>query len=167
MVVVRHAERAAESAGDAAGDPGLSAAGLRRAQQLADLLTGSPGDGSAAPALGRVDAIVATEWQRTLQTAEPTAQRFGITPRTVATRGVGLQAHVDAVVTTVRSLDGVVLVVAHSNTVAAIVAGLSAARMQPLCDTSYSHLFVVKPKTNTVSTQRYGAADPAPAGDCQ
>jgi phosphohistidine phosphatase SixA len=154
VIVVRHAERAAEPGSD----PGLSAAGTQRAQLLAEQLAGAA-----------VSAIVATPFRRSRDTALPTAQRFGIEPQWVAVRRGESAAHVPEVVAAVRQQSGVVLVVGHSNTVAEIVAGLSKARPLPLCESSHSHVFVIslQPAGAAVLQFRYGAADPAPTAGCQ
>jgi broad specificity phosphatase PhoE len=152
VIVVRHAERASEPAGD----PVLSPAGRERARQLAEHL-----------ATADIAAVVTTPWRRTQETAAPVAQQQGLQPHVVPTRGAQAAAHVDEVVATVRQLSGVVLVVGHSNTVAGIVAGLSTARPIALCETSYGHLFVVSPAAGAVVQMRYGAADPPPAPGCQ
>ncbi len=152
VIVVRHAERS----GEPASDPALSAAGQQRARQLAEHLAGTG-----------LAGIVTTAWRRARETAEPAAQRFGIEPRTVPTRGGDTTAHVAEVVAAVRQMSGVVLVVGHSNTVAAIVAGLSSAQPQVLCETSFGHLFTVNPATQAMQQQRYGAADPPAGSGCQ
>jgi probable phosphoglycerate mutase len=75
VLVVRHAESAAEVPGrpfelrDGHGDPELHPAGVRQAELLADRLESEP-----------IDAIYVTTLRRTHQTAEPLAQRLGITP---------------------------------------------------------------------------------------
>lgn len=154
VVVVRHAERATEPNGD----PALSPEGIERAQALADHLVDA-----------NVKSIITTELRRSRETALPTARKFGIEPQVVATSRDGVQAHVREVVAAVRKLTGVVLVVGHSNTVAAIVAGLSDARPIELCDTSYSNVFVIDPQPDggAVLQFKYGRADPAPSAGCQ
>jgi broad specificity phosphatase PhoE len=152
VIVVRHAERAAEPKDD----PGLSAEGVQRAQALADRLADA-----------NVTSIITTELRRTRETALPTAVKFGIEPEVVATRRDDVAAHVQAVVTAVQKLTGVVLVVGHSNTVAGIVAGLSDVRPLALCDTSFSNVFVVDPAGSAVLQFRYGREDPAPSAGCQ
>ena len=154
VIVVRHAERATEPRDD----PGLSAEGVQRAQALADRL-----------AEANVTSIITTELRRTWETALPTARKFGVEPRVVATRRDDVPAHVREVVAAVRRLRGVVLVVGHSNTVAGIVAGLSDARPIELCDTSFSNIFVVDPQPagRAVLQFKYGREDPAPSAGCQ
>lgn len=153
VIVVRHAERAPEPKDD----PGLSAAGVQRAQALAEQLAGA-----------RVSSIITTHYRRSQETALPTARKFGIEPTIIAVRREQRDAHVPEVVAAIRRLTGVVLVVGHSDTVTDIVAALSDARPLPLCDTSFSNVFVVGPQSGSAVLQfKYGQADPAPSAGCQ
>ena len=154
VIVVRHAERAPEPRDD----PGLSAEGVQRAQALAEHL-----------ASAHVTSIITTHYRRSQETALPTAKRFGIEPTIIAVRREEREAHVPEVVAAIRRLTGVVLVVGHSDTVTDIVAALSDARPLPLCDTSFSNVFVVGPQSSgtAVLQFKYGQADPAPSAGCQ
>jgi broad specificity phosphatase PhoE len=152
VLLVRHAERAAEPKAD----PGLTPQGQQRAQALA-----------AALEQAGVTAIISTQFQRTRQTAAPLAAARGLTPQVVeARRG---EDHVAAVTAAVRQLSGVVLVVGHGNTVpqiAAALAGASAGQPIDFCETSYSHLLAVQ--GGHLVRARYGAADAvAPQDNCQ
>ena len=80
-------------------------------------------------------------------------------------------AHVDAVAAAVRARPAgdVVLVVGHSNTIAAIVAALGGPKLPDLCDPQYSMLFILEfPATGPPRfiRARYGAPDPADADKC-
>lgn len=154
VIVVRHAERASEPKGD----PSLSGEGVQRAQLLADTLA------DAKPT-----AIITTQFRRTQETALPTAKKFGIEPQVIAARRDEHQAHIQEIVAAVRQRSGVVLVIGHSNTVAEIVAGLSAAKPMPICETSFSNIFVVNPQPagSPMLQFKYGQADPAPSIGCQ
>jgi len=152
VIVVRHAERASEPADD----PALSAAGRERAERLAEHL-----------AHAKVGVIVTSHYRRTRETAQPLADAMGITPVEIAVGWGEVPAHITEVTAAIAALSGVVLVVGHSNTVAGIVTGLSGAPIAPLCDTSFSRVFVVNPATGVVASLHYGAADPAPADGCQ
>jgi len=151
VLLVRHAERAAEPKGD----PDLSGEGRQRAQALA-----------AALADVSVTGIVTTQFQRTRQTAAPLAAARGLTPQVVeAKRG---EDHIAAVTAAVRQMNGVVLVVGHSNTVPQVAAALAGSAGKPIdfCETSYSHLLAVQ-GTHLLRV-RYGAADAvAPQPGCQ
>jgi len=154
VIVVRHAEKAAAPADD----PGLSPQGVARAQALAGQLRGA-----------EVRTIFTTQYRRTLETARPTAEAARIEPRVIeAQRGSGA-THVQEVIAAVRAASGTVLVVGHSNTVPEIVAALSGRPVQPLCETSFSHLFEVDlgdPDT-PVRHRHYGAPDAEPISGCQ
>lgn len=149
VVLVRHAEKAAEPADD----PPLSAAGTVRAKELA-----------AALAEAKVSAVITTQLRRTRDTAAPLVQALGLTPEVVeAKRGEGA-AHIEAVVAAVRRHPGeVVLVVGHSNTIPAIVGALGGPKLPDLCDGSFSDLFVLLPAAGGAPARlvrsRFGAAD--------
>lgn len=81
ILLVRHGESAAYVEGephpmrDGHGDPPLHAQGHRQAQQIAERLV-STGE--------RISAIYVTTLQRTVQTAQPLADRLGLEPRVEA-----------------------------------------------------------------------------------
>lgn len=149
VVLVRHAEKAAEPAGD----PPLSAAGLARAQALTDVLRDAG-----------VTAIVTTQFRRTRETAEPIAKALGLTPEVVPAGAGGIEGHVEAVAAAVRRHPGgVVLVVGHGNTIPALIAALGGPRLPDLCESAHADLFFLdlreaKPR---LVRARYGAPDPA------
>jgi len=153
VIVVRHAERATEPAND----PSLSPAGFRRAAQLADALTEA-----------KIAGIITTNLRRTKETAAPLAQKLGIEPQVVAIREGEPSAHVPEIVAALGKLNGNTLVVAHSNTAAEIVTALTGVTLLPLCDTSFSHVFVINTATKAVAKLRYSEMDPKPGDDgCQ
>jgi phosphohistidine phosphatase SixA len=154
VFVVRHAERAATPKDD----PALSPEGVARAEQLAQIL-----------AAAGVGTVITTPYLRTQATAAPTAKRAGVTPIVITKPGKDMAAHVAEVVAEVRKASGVVLVVAHSNTVAPIVAALSGSTPRPLCETSFGHLFIATPVVPSLPAVqlKYGAQDRAPAAGCQ
>ena len=67
MIFVRHAEQAAEPAGD----PGLSAAGRRRVAELTRQLVD-------ADVVAGIDAVYTTSLRRARETAEPLADRLNL-----------------------------------------------------------------------------------------
>jgi broad specificity phosphatase PhoE len=145
IVVVRHAEKAAEPAAD----PPLTAIGEARAQALVEAVRGMP-----------VTAIISTDFVRTRSTAAPLAARLGLAPEIVDAR---LRDHARLVAEGIlaRHRGETVLVVGHSNTVPDIVAALGATRPAPICDAEYDALFVVRvpPSGAPVAERRqYGAA---------
>jgi broad specificity phosphatase PhoE len=155
IILVRHAERAAEPAAD----PVLSAAGEARAVALTDAL-----------AHAGITGIVTTQYQRTRLTAAPLAQTNTLTPVVVAaTRDIA--AHVRAVADTARALAaaGPVLVVGHSNTVPRIIAALGGPQLRDLCESEHATLFVLVLRPGAVPSltrARYGAEDPPPGASC-
>jgi broad specificity phosphatase PhoE len=112
VVLVRHAEKAAEPAAD----PPLTAEGAARAQALVDAVRGMP-----------VTAIISTDFARTRATAAPLAARLGLTPEIVDAR---LRDHARLVAEGVlaRHRGETVVVVGHSNTVPDIVQQLGGTR---------------------------------------
>jgi broad specificity phosphatase PhoE len=70
----------------------------------------------------------------------------------------------------VMKASGVVLVVGHSNTIAAIVNALAGTTLPDLCDASYATLFVVTPArdggTAQVVKSMYGTPDTVGAAQC-
>jgi phosphohistidine phosphatase SixA len=155
VLLVRHAERAAEPAAD----PGLTAAGQLRAQALAAALEHSG-----------LAAIITTEFARSRETAAVVALQRGIQAEVVTARGSDAAGHIAAVVAALRRHSGVVLVVGHSNTVPAIAAALGAPKLPDLCETSFSHLWAWQPAAGgsdaagSLLRLRYGAADQQPPG---
>ena len=147
VVLVRHAEKAAQPADD----PSLTDAGRDRAAALALAVAHAP-----------PSAIVVSSRKRTAETGVPTATKFGITPTVVSLDG-GAAAHIAAVVAAVRSQRGVVLVIGHSNTIPAVIKALGGPALPDICDASYNLLFTLllakdgRPASLVVS--QYGAAN--------
>ncbi len=146
VIVVRHAEKAAEPAND----PPLTAAGQARAEALADAVRGMP-----------VTAVVSTNFARTRSTAAPLAGRLGLTTELVDARAPDHARQVAQGVLA-RHRGQTVVVVGHSNTVPDIVAALGAPKPAPICDAEYDNLFVVRVPAGggaaTVEPRKYGAA---------
>jgi len=116
VVIARHAEKANDT---------LTAEGEKRAETLARLLSNTG-----------VSAIFSTNYTRTTETANNTAELFGIT--------IQFYASIQGVVDSIKSdyIGEVVLVVGHSNTVSqtAEALGVSSA---PQINGEYDNLFVV------------------------
>ena len=153
VILVRHAERAAEPRAD----PFLSPAGTQRALDLASAL-----------ASAGVNSIITTHLQRTQLTAKPVGDAIGQTPIVVRAGGSG---HADSVAAAVmrRPAGETVLVVGHSNTVPAIIAALGGPRMPDLCETEYSNLYVMELKAGSAPRlikAKFGAPDPADSDAC-
>lgn len=141
FVVVRHAEKAT----DDPDNPSLSAAGQARAAALAARLRGTP-----------LVATYATEFRRTQQTAQPTADAHSLPVTAYYARGPA-----DEVASQWKQAHrtGTVLVVGHSNTVPELVAALCGCSTQPMDDTEYDRLSLVRIGADgraTLEVQRYG-----------
>jgi broad specificity phosphatase PhoE len=153
VVLVRHAEKAAQPADD----PGLTPEGEARARALAEALAGA-----------RIDAVVTTHLRRTRLTAAPAAGgRAPIVVRAGGDAGAHARAVADSVLA--RPAGQTVLVVGHSNTIPAIIAALGGPELPDLCDGEYATLFVLAaPGSGRASLirARYGAADPPGAEGC-
>jgi len=149
VVLVRHAERGNEPADD----PGLTPAGARRAQALAQAFSE-----------GRFEAIVTTQYRRTRETARPLAKRMEMEAEVVPIGAGGIEAHVADVVAAVRRHAGPVLVVGHTNTLPGLVTALGGPELPPFADTTFGLALVLAPRPHGASLLqlRYGEPDPAP-----
>lgn len=126
FVIVRHAEKAA----DGSKDPPLTDAGRARALALAQRLSSVP-----------VIAVYTTAFQRTRQTATPTAQEHGLPLITYDAK----QPAVDfAAQLRERHAGQTVLVVGHSNTVPDIAAALCRCEVAPMSEAEYDRLTTVR-----------------------
>lgn len=129
VVLVRHAEKAAQPADD----PPLTVEGVARAKALAEAVEDA-----------RITAIITTQWVRTRETAAPLASSSRIVPEVVPTGDT--RAHAEAVASAVRRHPGgVVLVVGHSDTIPAIIAALGGPRLPDICSSAFDDLFVLVP----------------------
>ena len=123
VFIVRHAEKAATGGAD----PDLSTAGHARAKRLRAVLRDA-----------RVARIFVTEFKRTKQTAAPLG---GLLPAS-ATETVPA-ANMSSLLTKVRASGGNVLVVGHSNTVPAVIAGLGITAPIQIAESDFDNLFVL------------------------
>ncbi|HET7188662.1 MAG TPA: phosphoglycerate mutase family protein [Gemmatimonadaceae bacterium] len=145
IVLVRHAEKAAEPAAD----PPLTAQGEARARALVDAVADMP-----------VHAIVSTDFARTRATAAPLAARRGLVPEIVDARARD-HARLVAEGILAHHRGETVVVVGHSNTVPDIVAALGAPKPTAICDSEYDNLFVVRVPASgpaTLERRHYGAS---------
>lgn len=130
VVVVRHAEKAT----DDPRDPALSAAGLARAQALAERLAASP-----------PTVVYSTQFLRTRDTAAPTASAAGVE---VSVRPVDAANATRYAADLARDLHALppgstALVVGHSNTVPGIVAAISGQPVPDMPETEYDRYTLV------------------------
>jgi broad specificity phosphatase PhoE len=146
VIVVRHAEKAAEPADD----PPLTPAGEVRARDL-----------WLAVKDAGVSAVITTQYARTRATAAPTATAAHLTPEIVR---AGAETQAKDVADAVRKHAGhTVLVVGHSNTLPAIIEALGAVRPPPICDAEYDNLYVVTISPDNRATlvrAKFGARTP-------
>lgn len=154
VVLVRHAEKAAES-----GDPDLSPAGSVRANALKEALASFP-----------LQAIFVSNYRRTLQTAAPIAAALQLTPVAVPVAGNAAgQAAATAAALRALPAGSAALVVGHSNTVGRIIAALGGPLTPDLCDPEYATIFLLElpaggpPRLLRAS---YGVADAVGATSC-
>lgn len=136
VIVVRHAEKGA--AGD---NPSLSPEGEARATRLAEML-----------AAAQVEAIYASQYRRTAETALPLAERLSLPLQVYDASDSGqlverlLEQHADATV----------LVVGHSNTVPEIVRRLSGREVGEMGEERYGDVFVVvRPRWGRATVTRF------------
>src|SRR3954463_6506823 len=122
IILVRHAEKAATTMTT---DVPLSDAGVARSNELARVLADTP-----------IDAIYATQYARTRQTAEPLAKAH----------------HLEAVVADPASMADTirakhrgqtVVVVGHSNTTPEVIRALGVTAPPTIADSEYDALFIV------------------------
>jgi broad specificity phosphatase PhoE len=129
IVLVRHAEKVDEPGRD----PALTDAGRARAEALADILADM-----------HVTHVISSQFERTKGTAQPTANRAGLTIEVI---GAGasqdaLQAVVDAVGS--RAEGETILIVGHSNTTPRLVHALGGPALEDLQEHEYDSIYVVQ-----------------------
>jgi broad specificity phosphatase PhoE len=145
IIFVRHAEKAVLPADD----PGLSEAGMRRARELTRQL-------ADADVVAGVDAVYATQYRRTQDTARPVADALDLPINTYDAADTELVLE--------RVLDNhkgkIILVVGHSDTLAPLMANLGASKkVPPIAEDEYDNIYIVAipwfGKTKTIRL-RYG-----------
>ena len=129
VVVVRHAEKGT----DDPKDPSLSEAGKERAQRLATALKDLP-----------ISDIVASQFKRTQQTAQPTAEAQGIQVHVKPIEGDSMEfARTLAAHIRQDHAGQALLVVGHSNTVPEMVEALTGTKPAPIADDEFDRVYVV------------------------
>lgn len=152
VVIVRHADKAAQPAGD----PPLTEVGTARAQALAEMLRNS-----------NVGAVLHTPTVRTRDTALPTARQFGLTPEVLPLGPAAV--HAEVVAEAVRKHAGkTVLVVGHSNTIMKYIAALGGPTRPDLCDHEYDGIYtlVIAHGETRLVPGRYGPPNPPAVPGC-
>jgi len=137
LVLVRHAEKAEGS------NPPLTEAGLARANMLATKLKPLA-----------IKAVYSSPYRRTEQTAQPTADLFGLAiehydPRQQASFARQLLNKGESA-----------LVVGHSNTIPQLFQLLGGRGNYTIAESDYSNLFIIRIDGNKVSGQRLDMDDP-------
>jgi len=129
MIFVRHVEKAATPADD----PGLSAAGDRRAAELARQLVD-------ADVVAGIDAIYSTPYRRTRDTVKPVADALGL-----ETNLYDPSDNEAVLATILKNHKGkIILVVGHSNTIPTLIADLGASKkVPPIAENEYDNIYIV------------------------
>lgn len=145
IFLVRHAEKQDPKADKSL----LSKRGLARARDLSRALLSVP-----------LKAVYATEYERTQQTAAPTAAAHGL--RTILTSS----DDVAGLVKTLKALpaDEDVLVVGHTDTLPDVLAGLGVSTRTAIAPNEFDDLYIVTPRAGAepeFHQLHYGAANPA------
>jgi broad specificity phosphatase PhoE len=132
IFLVRHAEKVDDS-----DDSPISAVGVERAARLVAML----GDAG-------VTAIYGSERQRTIQTAQPLADRLGLEIGAIP------RAETARLVETLRTsrADDVVLVVGHSDTLPGILRALGHPEDVTIGGSDYDNVFLVIPRDGAPPT---------------
>jgi broad specificity phosphatase PhoE len=134
IYIVRHAEK--QLVGE---DPELAFVGGFRAEKLAQILEDQD-----------IKHIFSTDYKRTRNTALPTAEAAGVPIQ------IYDPSEHDELVKQLKSLEGNILVVGHSNTVSQLsnyFVGESE-KFADLTDLEYDFIYVVKLESNTSSVER-------------
>lgn len=156
VILVRHAEKAAEPGTD----PALSAAGEARARALADAFQST-----------KIAAVLTTPFKRTIATAAPLAKAEGVTPVVVPVNA-GVPAYARSVADMVRNdyAGRAVVIVGHSNTIPAVITALGGPTVNDLCENEYSTVYTLTlngSATPKLEATHYGVPDAAGASGCR
>lgn len=147
IIFVRHAEKEL-GVGD---DPGLSDAGRRRVTELTRQLID-------ADVVAGIDAIYATPFKRTRETAQPLADALDL-----EVNEYDAADHETVLETILKNHKGkIILVVGHSDTLPELIANLGASKkVPPIDDREYDNIFIISipwfGKTKTIRL-RFGEA---------
>jgi len=155
IIFVRHADTDSAMSGE--NDPPLNALGRRRAELLADVV-------QDMDVVAGVDAIYASEFRRTQETAAPLAERLGIDIQVRDPYDV--EVFMEQVL--VDHKGEIVLVVTHSDVIAPLVAELHGSKnVPPIEPDEYENIYIVTiPWFGKVKTLRlhYGLYMPPALG---
>jgi broad specificity phosphatase PhoE len=146
VIFVRHAEKAELPADD----PPLSDAGKLRVEELTRQLV-------KADVVQGIDAVYATPYRRTVETAKPVADALGLPVNSYD--AADTEAIMERIVK--QHKGKIILVVGHSNTLPALIGNMGASKkVPPIAEDEYDNIYVVSipwfGKTKTIRL-RYGA----------
>ena len=147
IIFVRHAEKAAVLEED----PGLSERGVRRVAELTRQLVD-------ADVVAGVDAVYATQFRRSQETARPVADALDLPINTYDADDTELVLE-----TILDNHKGkIILVVGHSNTLPALMANLGASKKVPqIAEAEYDNIYIVSiPWFGKTKTIRLRFGDP-------
>ena len=136
--IVRHAEKVAASNTTMSNDMPLSDAGKQRAEALKEILQKE-----------NIKHIFSTNYIRTKSTAQPLADAIHVPIEIYDPKD-------STFISKLKSLNGNILIVGHSNTVDDLVNGISGKKeiAGDLPDSEYGDLFIVKKKGNKISFEK-------------
>ena len=131
-------------------DPGLTPAGRRRVAELTRQLVD-------ADVVAGVDAVYSTPYRRTMETAQPLAERLGL-PVLQYEPVDDYEPVLDRMVAEHKGK--IILVVGHSNTLPALIGNMGASKKVPvIADDEYDNIYIISipwfGKTKTIRL-RYG-----------
>ena len=139
VFIVRHAEKGINPPQD----PPLTVAGQARAEALSHVLKDAG-----------VQVVIASQFQRTQQTAQPTANELGLVVQVIDA------GHFDEIAQQATATAGSVsLICGHSNTVPDIIEALGGAAMADIEEDQFDNLFIVTKQKwhgTTVLPLKYG-----------
>ena len=147
VIFVRHAEKAAVPEDD----PALSAAGQRRAAELKRQLVD-------ADVVAGIDAVYATPFRRTEETARPIAEALELPLSSYDANDTELIME-----DIVRKHKGkIILVVGHSNTLPALIGNMGASKnVPPIAEDEYDNIYIVSiPWFGKIKTIRLRYGEP-------
>ena len=149
MIFVRHAE----AAQDPAEDPGLSPAGQRRVAELTRQLVD-------ADVVSGINAVYASRYRRSIETAEPVARRLGLDVQIYEFDPVDNEEVLDRMLADHKG--EIILVVGHSNTVPQLIADLGASKNVPeIAHGEHDNIYLVSiPWFGKTKTIRMRFGDP-------
>jgi phosphohistidine phosphatase SixA len=128
VYIVRHAET-----GSTATDPSLNTTGQARAQALATRL-----------AQANITAVYASQYLRTRETAQPTADAAGVTVTVSMVTGSNAATYGAELAAAVRNTMATsTLIVGHSNTVPDTVKAFTGVTVPAIAETEYDRIYTV------------------------